>query len=328
MENVSNTPELSNIDSNASEGSVDTSVNSTENNATEPKLSGENDPNESFSSWLERQNSKKETKTEPKQEKSEKTVLKGTGNEKVEPKETKQAEAKDVSKDSVEKTSKPEQVSTEAEIKVGDKSFKAKDLEKVLADAEALKTNETKVTKQLQDLVRILKENPGSVLDRLEVPRETLEKYYYEKYLEFDQLTPEQKVEKLQAKERDRVEAERKAQQESVERERYEANRKYWAGVIKESLDSEGVPETEWTVQRMAGYIKQAKDKGIQASNQEIAKLVKEDLQNAQKAALAGLRPEELTKVLGDEAVKALRQHELKSQVNVTQAHMICWMNK
>lgn len=301
MENTGIIPEVSNVEVEASAPEAVEAV------ASEgKKLEGANDPNESFDSWLKRTESEKKGSSNDKKTETKEAASKDSGKKEA----TKEEAVSNNKADPKADASKaPETV--ESPLKVGDKEYKAKDIESMSKQLEDYKANEGKTARQLQDLVKILQEDPAKVFNKLGIKKELIEEYLWKNHYEYETLSPEQKIAKLEGEKKSQLEASAKAEQEAKDKAQYESNRIYWTGVIKEGLDSQGLPETEWTVQRMAGYIKRAKDQGINASHHEIAKLVREDMENAQKAAVAGLSAEQLAKVLGEDAVKALRQHEV-----------------
>lgn len=311
MENITGTPNTASVET-SSEPIVD--QGSTENNATESKLSGENDPNESFSDWLKREQAKNKAK-ETEKVTSEKSKEEKPRVDKVVAKEPEDSNAK-VTKEPENSNSKVAKSESEAEkapeqvLKVGEKTYKSEDIEKLVKDSTETSTKLETVTNQLKDLVNIIKTKPGEVLDRLEVPREVIEEYYYKKYMEWETLTDAQRVEKLQNEKKEREDNENKAKAEAAEKARVERNREYWSNVIKNSLQTEGVPENEWTIQRMAGYIRQSQEKSLNVPHNEIAKMVKEDLYNAQREAFKGMSPEQLIEAIGEEAAAKFRQHE------------------
>ncbi len=261
---------------------------------------------ESFSDWLKRHNSEKGAKAkEP--AKTEKAPTK------IPPEDaTVAAELKDLNADAPKdlKDLKDAKAPAEQTIKVGDKEYKSQDVEQMTAEITKYKNQEAVTTQQLGDLVNTLRTNPGKILDKLEVSRDIIEKYYFEKYLEQDTLTAEQKLERYQKADQERQMAEQQRIQAEQQKAQEDRNRAYWSEHIKTALTGEGLPETPWTINRMAGYIKNAKDQGINVPSSELAKLVKQDIVEAQKAALQGLNPEQLVQALGQEGVAKLRQHD------------------
>ncbi len=276
---------------------IDASVDTSVDTDSEPEVSSST-KDESFHDWLKRRNSEKEvkTKTPPKEDKPAVKIPPEDANVAAELKDTL------ATKDLVEPATQS--------LKVGDKEYKSQDVENMTAEIAKYKNQEAVTTQQLGDLVNTLRTNPGKILDKLEVSRDIIEKYYFEKYLEQDTLTAEQKLERYQKADQERQAAEQQQQQEQQQKAQEERNRAYWSDQIKTALTGEGLPETPWTINRMAGYIKNAKDQGINVPSAELAKLVRQDITEAQKAALQGLNPEQLIQALGKEGVAKLRQHE------------------
>lgn len=264
---------------------------------TAPKSTAD-DPNESFSDWLKRQNGAKE---EAKVDKTPST------------KPTEDITSKE--------TVKEPEAPKESSLKIGDKEYKAADIESLQKAHDEANAKVERINAQVNDLVEMIKSNPGPILDKLGVGRDIIEKYYYDKYLHadvFKGLPAEEKVRHYEEQEakraeeaRVKAETEAKAAEEAKLREAAEANQKLFIDKIGKALDAAKIPKSDWTMQKMADYIQRAQEKGIQAGLNEIADLVREDLAEIQKATLTTMSPKDLAKVLGEETMAKIRAEDV-----------------
>lgn len=281
---------------------------------TSTETTSKSDPNESFSDWLKRQPKEEGSAPTPKEGRDEKGRFLPKDKAPVSESDTNVPQ-----ETTPESTKSPEPV--EPELKIGDKAFKAKDIESLQKSyADMQKTHETTIA-QVKDLIETLKSNPGAVLDHLGINQDAIANYYYNKYVQpevFKTLPPEEKVKHYEKLEQDRIAAERtkaeeaaRVEQEAKLKAAEEENRKIWAQRFETALTEAGIPNTQWAHNQMASYMKQAQEKNIQVEAKDLIPLVKEDLIAAQKATLEGLKPEELAKLLGDETMAKLRAQDV-----------------
>ena len=304
-------------EASATEG-VSESTPSTES-ATESKLAPENDPNESYSDWLDRINGKSK-KTEEKAEPKKDSVL-----DKFKADLEKDKNVKDQPKEDLPtKEPKVEAPAPIQDIKVGDKSYTAKDIETLTKDHTEVKTAHETLQKQATEFINTLKTNPGQVLDMLLKSPETesafmdyLNKRYVEP-LKFQALPAEDKLKHYEQKEQERIASEQaaraeqeRAAKEQADQQAAENNRRFWTNKFSESLGKAGLPDNAWTQARMAGYIQRAFAQKIQVTPDDVIQYVREDLVNSQKHALENASPEEISKLLGEEKLAALRAQDV-----------------
>lgn len=297
-----------------------TETPSTEQPVTESKpessQQAETDPNESFSDWLRRQPGSK-TEEVPKSESGRDEK----GRFVAKAKDTNKQEVSENDTNSTQKSVPEVEKSPEPELKVGDKAFKAKDIETLNKSYEEMRTAHETLNSQVRDLVETLKNNPGAVLDHLGISKNLIESYYYDKYVQpevFKSLPAEQKVAHYEKLEQDRLAAEqaKQAEQARLEQEaKVKAaeteSQKLWSQRFTEALNEAGIPNTQWAHQQMAAYVKQAQDKNIQITAKDLVPLVKADLVEAKKAALEGITPEEITALLGQDMMSKIRAQDV-----------------
>lgn len=243
----------------------------------------EDAPVESFEDWLAKQDGK------------------------TEPKEKEAAPA--------EEEAPPKEETKPAKIKVKDKEYSPEELEKTLLEADQARADYTKIHKQAEQLIDVLKTDPGKVLDQLEVNKDVIDQWYYKKYIEPDILTPEQRQAKADQEELARLRQKDQEETQRQETQRQEQLRKQyqqeWANRITSALDSAGLPKSELVVSRMAYHMKQALSSGKQnVQPTDVVDLVRQDLIELQKSTISSLPPDKLQEVLGEEALTKLRKHE------------------
>ena len=304
-------PETTPIEEVSQEGGVQES-------ASESKSEGQDNPNESFSDWLKRQkgdsvSKSKESETAPK--KSDTNTPKPSESDKKVPDPAKTPD------ESPLKEPTEDVLSSEPEVKIGDKVYKAKDIEALAKSESDTKAAHEKTLEQVETFVTILKTEPGRIFDKLlEDPAvsEVFESYLMKRYVEpakFKTLPPEEKVahyEKLEADRRAEEEADKRAEAETKAQADAEANRKAWTDKFNESLAKAGLPQNEWTLARMAGYMKQSFAKGLKVTPDDVIDNVRSDLVEAHKATLQNLDPEQLAAALGEETLGKLRARDVE----------------
>ncbi len=265
------------------EVAVETGVETTESNTE--STGSENDPNESFSDWMARQGKGKEEVKAPKEE-----VKKEETSEKKEEEAPKE--------DSKEKTES---------LKVGDKEYKAEDIEGLVKSSADLETLKSEIT----DMFEQLRTSPGEWFDKLEISQKAIEDYYYSKYIEPGTLTAEQKLERYEQRDKAAKEAEETSKRQQAEEAQKEHYRQQWTKDISAAIQEAGLPNNEFTTAKVASYLKAALAKGVQASPRDVMDLVKQDLESTHKSSLTGMTPEQLAATLGPEMMAKLRQHEV-----------------
>lgn len=262
---------------------VETGVESTEPNTE--STGSENDPNESFSDWMARQGKGKEEAKAPKEE--------------VKKEETSEKKEEEAPKDdSKEKTES---------LKVGDKEYKAEDIETLVKSSADLETLKSEIT----DMFEQLRTSPGEWFDKLGVSQKAIEDYYYSKYIEPGTLTAEQKLERYEQRDKAAKEAEETSKRQQAEEAQKEHYRQQWTKDISAAIQEAGLPNNEFTTAKVASYLKAALAKGVQASPRDVMDLVKQDLESTHKSSLTGMTPEQLAATLGPEMMAKLRQHEV-----------------
>jgi hypothetical protein len=145
-------------------------------------------------------------------------------------------------------------------------------------------------------------------------PRALSEKYLME-ILEEESLDPkDRELKELKKQLAKTKEAEEAAQREKEEGERAALTERYteeYTKQIVEALSSSGLPKTEHTVKRMAFYMHQGLQRGMDLSAQEVVELVRQDYLTEQQALYSSLDGDNLVKLLGEDTAKKIRQYDL-----------------
>lgn len=199
----------------------------------------------------------------------------------------------------------PEMLAFASKGMAADKRFKeASDLRK---DAETfldlLKTDFT----QLLD-------NPKLGLDEKQ-KRDLIEKYYRQKYIDPETLSPEQlrlsqaERELSQYKDREKqVELQRQQQQEA-QLQQYHAD--LYQKEFIQALETQMIPKTPGTIKRMAELKAKQLQMGIELPPEQLASLVRQDIAAELKTIASAAKGDQLIQLLGEDVVNELRKADL-----------------
>jgi hypothetical protein len=219
-------------------------------------------------------------------------------------------ESKEVAKEKQPETSDTEEVKEDApkteepvksSIKVGEKEYTEESIKELETSMEDFKA-------QVSDFIQALRTSPGEIFDKLEISKETLEEYYYHKYVEPNTLSAEEKLAKYE--QRDKEAKEKAAQEERSKKESStrEAQRQKWLTDIQNTIVEAKLPNNDFTITRVAAHAKQALSQGQQVDLKQIAAKVRQELLESQSATLGSMSPEELSAALGKETLDKLRK--------------------
>jgi GrpB-like predicted nucleotidyltransferase (UPF0157 family) len=171
-------------------------------------------------------------------------------------------------------------------------------------------------TKQVEQVIRALSENPLAVLERVAGGDKTRLRTMFEDYLKQEyamEMVPEdqRKYMELEAKlaryEEQEQTAQQKAQEEAFNKKKAQSFDNY-AKKFTQALQIADVPKSPFVVKRMAEYEKQAREGGYELSAQELGELVAEDFEKERRPSLSGMEGDRLLKHLGDDVVKKVLQ--------------------
>jgi hypothetical protein len=172
----------------------------------------------------------------------------------------------------------------------------------------------TLLRKQAEEFVGMLKdpEKFWEVARKMGHEPRTMAEKVLVKHLEEEMMTPEQKAQrqrdfelaqfKAEKEARERTEKERDAQ---ILRDRFAQD---YTQQFTQALKETNLPPTKQTVAAMARYIGEATKINFKMTAQEAAKLVKEDMMEAQRRLIGETDGEMLIKLLGDDVANKIRK--------------------
>jgi hypothetical protein len=184
------------------------------------------------------------------------------------------------------------------------------------ADAKFQQSNEQ--TQKLMGVIENLKSKPFETLETLvgaETARKMTEDYVLEK-IQMEQMDEkerrayeaEQKLKKYEQQENERKEQSKKAELAAeVEKIRGEYETQFISALQESEL-----PNNPQIVARMARYMEEAVMEGLNPTANEVAKLVKQDIQEEFKLLSATMKPDQVKAILGDEQVKKIKEYDFQ----------------
>jgi hypothetical protein len=175
-----------------------------------------------------------------------------------------------------------------------------------------------KVRQQAENFVKMLKENPLEVLKHPSLGlnfRELAENFLYEQ-IQAESISPEERQVSSEREELERYrrqEQETKQQQQTKQQEELKDRyRQDYQTKFIEALDVAGLPKSDWSVTRMATYMREAISKGLtNVTPKDVAHLVKQDWLSAQREMFGSLDGDKLIEVLGKDVAEKIRLHDV-----------------
>ena len=173
-----------------------------------------------------------------------------------------------------------------------------------------------KARKQAEKFVELMKNDPWAALEQMGLNPDDLSQQRIMRKIEQEMMTPEQR-ELAEAKarlkaideERTARETEEKNKQADALRDQLQSE---YITMFKEALDSESLPLTNWTQQRMTQYFLHAAEAGINVTAKQVAEQVKLDYTKAIQDIMGQSTGDALSKLLGDDIVKKIRTHDVE----------------
>jgi hypothetical protein len=174
--------------------------------------------------------------------------------------------------------------------------------------------------RQVEDAYKALRENPFEFMSKMGLDtRELTEKFLTKEY-EIESMSPEQKeaytnakkVKDYEQKELTRSEQEK----ELVRQAEAEKAREAYDTEFTKALEGTELPKTPETVSRMARYVKQGIDSGIEISATDAAALVAEDYYGERKKTYSKMDEGQLLRALGSDVVKKLKKYDMKKIIS------------
>lgn len=169
--------------------------------------------------------------------------------------------------------------------------------------------------KEAEMLWEMLQNNPAEALKRRGIDVRKFSEETLLKYLEQEQMSPEQKKAfENEQKLREYEDRDKRAKQEAMQREYLESQQKfaqeYTTHFIK-ALEESGLPRTDFTMKRMAELQLVNHKKKLNLDASSLAKLVREDYIREQKALFGAMEGDSLLEALGPDLVKKLSKAQI-----------------
>lgn len=181
----------------------------------------------------------------------------------------------------------------------------------------------SKMRKQAENFMNLLKRsaNDPKVLEEIIAHpsiggnfKKIAEQYLYN-IIQREAMTPEQRElaetkEKLSQFERERQKAEQAEQGRQAGELQAKYTKEYQTDIIK-TLDSSGLPKSEFTISRMARYMHMGLTRGVELKAADVIDLVRQDYAADMRALVGSLPAEKLVEVLGEDVAKKIREYDL-----------------
>jgi hypothetical protein len=174
-----------------------------------------------------------------------------------------------------------------------------------------------KIRKQSEQLINLLKTDPMSVLQHPSLGhdvRKIAEEFLYQR-LQEDKMTPAER-ELMEVKEKLRQkEAEENAVKEAETEKQNATLRAHYEDEytkdILSTLKVSGLPQTSSTVKKMAYYMYQGLERGVELKASDVVKLVEEDYKRDIQEFITPLDSDRLTNFLSEDLLKKIRSIDL-----------------
>jgi len=263
------------------------------------------------------------TKSEPNDDSEYQAALaKARG---IEPDAKPKAEAKPEEKpsDSSEEIDKESNPNDSFKLKVNGEEVEIKSRDEMVRLAQlGMASNKkfeeaSKLRKDAEGFITRLKSDPLSILQHPSLGinfDEIAEQHVWNK-LQAEQMTPQEREFRANQQELEQYRAqEAKLKQENDARASEEMAEKYrqdWSVKFKSAIEQGGLPSTDWTVSRMAGYMREALQRGMDIEPADVVHLVKQDFIKAQQQFYSSMDPDAMIQVLGADTVDKIRKHQV-----------------
>lgn len=169
--------------------------------------------------------------------------------------------------------------------------------------------------KQAEELMQFAKANPKEFFEKTGMNARQWAEEYLMQELQTEAMSPEQRKARENEEKLRKFESDEKNRADSVKKEEIkqleERHRQNYDQMFTQALQESGLPKTAYTVKRMAELqLLNVKNK-YELSSSQLAKLVREDYANEQKALLSALDGDQLIDFLGVDAVKKLSKAQI-----------------
>lgn len=192
--------------------------------------------------------------------------------------------------------------------------------QELIASAQKAESSEQRfqegatLRKQAEGLVKQLHEDPTKVLDKLNVPAEKIEQWLYDKHIAPQILQGEEKEQWERNKEFERLKASESQREEQDKAARQEQSRKQFSDSIVGAIKAApGVPQTDWSVNRVAQYMQRAIKGGFRdVTPQEVMPHVIKDWNQIKSTQMDSLDDDQMLEYIGEAGAEKVRRALVK----------------
>lgn len=294
---------------------LDTSVDGADGADSDDPSEGE-----SFEDFKKRTESRKSKKAKGKA----KTQAQPESDDSEDSEDSEDSDSEPEAKETKAKESESKDAFKPVKLKAGDQEVEVGSLEELTRiaqkgfGAEKKFQEAAKIRQQAENILQAIQDNPlelmkhPSLREKFEAAAEEL---IWEK-IQKEQMSAEERelmeskaeLERYRKAEHERQQAERQRQQQELQ-EKYRAD--YQRQFI-EALETGGVPKSDWSVQRMALYMKQALAQGMKhITPKDVVGYVKRDWMKAQADLYGALDGDRLIETLGADVVEKIRKADV-----------------
>jgi len=169
--------------------------------------------------------------------------------------------------------------------------------------------------KQVEQIAKALQESPEEVMRQIGMDPEEWAVKLLQRKIEEEQKSPEQRELEKARKELEEIRKQQKDEEErrkdaEFQRLQQEYEEKYQNDVIS-ALESSGIPTTPYAVKKFAEMLSVALDNNLDVSAQDLAPLVKKELEEDIKKYFASSPDEVIEAILGKERLNGMRKKQV-----------------
>jgi hypothetical protein len=168
--------------------------------------------------------------------------------------------------------------------------------------------------KQAEGLVKQLHADPMKVLEKLNVDPEKIEQWLYDTHIAPKILEGEEKEQWERNKEFERLKEKETSREEEDKTARQEQTRQAWSDKIVGAIKSSpGIPQTDWSVNRVAQYMQRAIKGGFRdVTPQEVLPYVQKDWNQIKSSQMDSLNEDEMLDYIGEAGTEKVRKALMK----------------
>jgi len=173
-----------------------------------------------------------------------------------------------------------------------------------------------KTRKQAEAILELIQKDPGRALNSLGMDVRKLAEEYLVAEAKKMQMTPEEKQKFELQQEIERLKSEKEEFQKQQREEQISRLQAQYEEDIQDqiitAIDKFKLPKNPKTVSRIAEYMANALENGYEATALDVATRVRQDLEEEHRSLYSHFDVEDLIKLLGDDQMKKIRQHDIK----------------